>query len=111
MAKEEPCDCLDYQQQLSECKDSKCNQCEEDKKVAIIAIQKLEKKVFALTIIIAITITLIGKEFADKIMESFSSFEKITEKVESAIPNSNETKEGETREVSMNYDFSSFWFS
>ena len=83
----------------------------EDKKVAIIAIQKLEKKVFALTIIIAITITLIGKEFADKIMESFSSFEKITEKVESAIPNSNETKEGETREVSMNYDFSSFWFS
>ena len=110
MAKEEPCDCLDYQQQLSECKDSKCKQCEEDKKVAFISVQKLEKKVFVLTIIMVIAITLIGKEFTDKIMESFSGFETINQKVES-FENPIEIKEGETSEISNNYNFTSYWFS
>ena len=38
MAKEElqPCNCTEYQQQLAECKDSKCKQCDEDKKAAFI---------------------------------------------------------------------------
>lgn len=110
MAKEEPCDCLDYQQQLAECKDSKCKQCEEDKKAALFSIEKLNKKVFTLTIILVIAITLMGKDLADKLMESFNTFEQINKKTETIEIPSN-TKEGETSEVSTIYELPSFWFS
>ena len=74
MAKEEPCDCLDYQQQLSECKDSKCKQCEEDKKVAIIAIQKLEKKALVSFIYIGQPVqSKYGNESRIQLNNSFSS--------------------------------------
>jgi hypothetical protein len=102
--------CNECEKQLSECKDSKCKQCEEDKKVAFLSIEKLEKKIFALTVVMVIAITLIGKEFADKIVDIFSGVEQINDKVESfEIPKEN--KEGETREVSTIHDFSSSWFS
>lgn len=110
MAKEEPCGCLEYQQQLAECKDSKCKQCEEDKKAALFSIEKLNKKVFTLTIIMVIAITLIGKDFADKIMDSFNSFEQIEQKTELFEQPTN-IKEGETSEVSTTYEFPSSWFS
>jgi hypothetical protein len=103
------CDsCIECQKQLAQCKEAKCKQCEEDKKGAFVLINKLEKKVLALTIVVVIAITLIGKELADEIVNSLSAFESVQEKANSVL----ETEEkGETREVSINDTNSSQTFS
>lgn len=103
------CDsCKECQKQLAQCKEAKCKQCEEDKAGLFFLNKKLEKRVFILTIVLVVAITLIGKEFADEIINSLSAFESVQDKANSVL----ETEEkGETREVSVNDTDSSFLFS
>lgn len=76
MAIESPCDCLDYQDQLTECKQEKYKNCEERSKEQSNKISRLEKKIMTMTIIGAISVTLIGKEMVDKVVASFSFFKQ-----------------------------------
>jgi len=76
MAIEPPCDCLDYQDQLTECKQEKHKNCEERSKEQSNKISRLEKKIMTMTIIGAISVTLIGKEMVDKVVASFSFFKQ-----------------------------------
>lgn len=101
MIKNEKNDCQECEEQLAQCKESKCKQCEEDKKGAFILIKDLEKKVFILTVVVVIAITLIGKEFADQIISSLSTLEQIEDSTKSIIEPKTE-ENGETREVSVN---------
>lgn len=101
MIKNEKKDCQECEEQLAQCKESKCKQCEEDKKGAFVLIKQLEKKVFILTVVVVIAVTLIGKEFAEQIVDSLSTLEEIQDSTESIIePKAEEN--GETREVSVN---------
>lgn len=109
MSQKEQLDCKDCQKELQDCKFSKCKQCEEDKIAAFAIIKKYEKKIFTLTIIIAIVATLLGKDFIEKVIDSFSTFEKVEQKVELQTEPLKIEKE-ETRGISSN-DISSYWFS
>ena len=101
MTKNQKNDCQECEEQLAQCKETKCKQCEEDKKSAFILIKDLEKKVFILTVVVVIAITLIGKEFADYIMSSLSTLEDMQGSTKEIVETKSE-ENGETREVSVN---------
>lgn len=69
--------CIQCQEELDKCKQSSCKKCEETKRDSVTTIKGLEKKIMTLTIVIAITLTLVGKEIADKVFSSFENIQKI----------------------------------
>ena len=56
---------------------SKLKKCEESKKRSKKELEALKKKVLALTIVVAIVGTLIGKEGIDKVLEYLETFDKV----------------------------------
>jgi hypothetical protein len=85
MAREESCDCVEYEKQLSECKDSKRKECEEKSKEQSAKIAALEKKIMTLTIVGAVAVTVIGKEMTDKIIDSFKNVQEVQQKITNPI--------------------------
>jgi len=81
--------CSECQKELDKCRESSCKKCEETKRESATTIKGLEKKIMTMTIVVAITLTLVGKEIADKV---FSSFETV-QKVEQLNVNESETSD------------------
>lgn len=81
MHKETPCDCLEYQKQLTECKERKHKDCEEKTKEQSTRISILEKKIMTLTIVGAVAVTVIGKEMVDKILVKFNDVQQVQDKL------------------------------
>lgn len=96
MEKEKPCDCLEYQKQLSECKERKHKDCEEKTKEQSSRISILEKKIMTLTIVGAVAVTVIGKEMVDKIINKFTEVQQVQDKLVGNITK----KENNTNESS-----------
>jgi hypothetical protein len=89
MAKEEPCDCKEYERKLAECKESKHKECEEKTKEQNIKIMMLEKRIMVLTIIVVIAVTLMGKQMTDNVMSIFDDVETIQNKIGETVDKKN----------------------
>lgn len=86
------CDCESVKDELNEmkarleeCKESKHNECKEERAKAHLVISKLEKKLVAFQILAAVGITIIGKEMAEKIYDQFTQATNITERIQNPI--------------------------
>jgi hypothetical protein len=89
MAKEEPCDCIEYERKLAECKESKHKECEEKTKEQNTKIMMLEKRIMGLTIVVVIAATLMGKQMMDKVMNIFDDVETIQQKIGETVDKKN----------------------
>lgn len=100
MQKEHQEDCLKCKDELADCIKRRCRDCEEENEEKTKKIVLLEKKIFRMTIIGTVAITLIGKELAENIMDSFSQVEKITGMVDQPLSG----KESDTNAEVSNRD-------
>jgi hypothetical protein len=102
MEKEKPCDCLEYQKQLSECKERKNKDCEEKTKEQSSRISILEKKIMTLTIVGAVAVTVIGKEMVDKIINKFNDVQQVQDKLTGSISKKENNTDDKVTDSSSN---------
>jgi hypothetical protein len=81
------CPSVKYADQIAQCKQVHCKDCDERAKKQDEKMEKLENKLKVMTIVGAVAVTVVGKDMIDKIMASFSKVQEVQKQIDDAASN------------------------